>query len=205
MTSRHDGLSAECRTPLADESLLDYWLGALDGAAEDDLERHVFACGACADRLRATFALAGALRGLARSGALRLVVSEDFVQRAEADGLHVRRYAVAPGESIACTVSADDDLLISRFAADLAGASRVDLSLCDATGRERQRLADIPVRGDAVAVVYQESTVMAKGAPDDVMVARLLAVGDDGSERLLGEYTMRHTRTIPGPPSWGAS
>ena len=34
------------------------------------------------------------------------------------------------------------------------------------------------------------------------MIARLLAVGADGGERLLGEYTFHHTRTIPGPPSW---
>jgi hypothetical protein len=34
------------------------------------------------------------------------------------------------------------------------------------------------------------------------MTARLLAVSDDGKERLLGEYTFQHTRTIPGPPGW---
>jgi hypothetical protein len=34
------------------------------------------------------------------------------------------------------------------------------------------------------------------------MVARLLAVGTDGEERLLGEYFFQHTRTISGPPGW---
>jgi hypothetical protein len=34
------------------------------------------------------------------------------------------------------------------------------------------------------------------------MIARLLAVGADGVERPLGEYTFQHTRTIPGPPGW---
>jgi hypothetical protein len=32
------------------------------------------------------------------------------------------------------------------------------------------------------------------------MIARLLAVDDEGDERLLGEYTFHHTRTIPGSP-----
>ena len=61
---------------------------------------------------------------------------------------------------------------------------------------------DIPVRTDAGCVVLQESTVFAKASPSTTMVARLLAVGADGGERLLGEYTLQHTRTIPGPPGW---
>jgi hypothetical protein len=32
--------------------------------------------------------------------------------------------------------------------------------------------------------------------------ARLLAVDDAGTERLLGEFTFRHTRTLPGPGAW---
>jgi hypothetical protein len=30
------------------------------------------------------------------------------------------------------------------------------------------------------------------------MIARLIAVDDAGGERLLGEYTFNHTRTLPG-------
>ena len=28
------------------------------------------------------------------------------------------------------------------------------------------------------------------------------AVETDGGERLLGDFTFNHTRTIPGPPAW---
>jgi hypothetical protein len=34
------------------------------------------------------------------------------------------------------------------------------------------------------------------------MIAKLLAVEEHGGERVLGEYTFNHTRTIPGPPGW---
>ena len=68
-------------------------------------------------------------------------------------------------------------------------------------GVERQRLSDIP-RTDAGRVIYQQSMAMAKGSPTTSMTARLLAIDDTGSERLLGEYTFQHTRTLPGPPSW---
>jgi hypothetical protein len=61
---------------------------------------------------------------------------------------------------------------------------------------------DIPVRAGAGHVIFQESSTFAKAAPSSSMVARLLAVGADGGERLLGEYFFQHTRTIPGPPGW---
>ena len=62
--------------------------------------------------------------------------------------------------------------------------------------------ADFTFRADAGRVVYQESITFAKGAPSNSMIARLIAVGADGGERTLGEYTFHHTRTIPGPPEW---
>jgi hypothetical protein len=34
------------------------------------------------------------------------------------------------------------------------------------------------------------------------LVVRLLAVDDAGTERLLGEYTFQHTRSLPGPGAW---
>jgi hypothetical protein len=63
-------------------------------------------------------------------------------------------------------------------------------------------MIDIPVRADMPRVVFHESAVMGKKSPTTSMVARMLSVGPDGSERLIGEYTFHHTRTIPGPPEW---
>jgi hypothetical protein len=31
---------------------------------------------------------------------------------------------------------------------------------------------------------------------------RLVALDEAGGERLLGEYTFDHTRTLPGPGGW---
>lgn len=77
-----------------------------------------------------------------------------------------------------------------------------DNSGSDRRGIEHQRLADIPIRSDARSVVFQQSITWAKASPSATMVARLLAVDDKGDERLLGEYTFHHERTIPGPPGW---
>src|SRR5712672_1802286 len=46
-------------------------------------------------------------------------------------------------------------------------------------------------------VVCQESITFAKAAATSTMIARLVAFDEAGSERLLGEYTFNHTRSLP--------
>lgn len=185
--------------------LMDYWLAELPSAEEEVVEQHLMMCDACGDRLREVMALAEGLRVLARSGSLHVIVDEALVRRAEGSGLRVREYAPSRGESIQCTVAADDDLLVARLAVDLSTATRVDLSWCDLHGIEHQRMVDIPVRADAGFVVCQQSITWAKASPTASMVARLLAIDPHGGERMLGEYIFHHTRTIPGPPGWDLS
>jgi hypothetical protein len=131
-----------------------------------------------------------------------MVVSDAFLKRAAENGLRVREYAPAPGGSVLCTVTEDDDLVVGRLAADVTGASRVDLSLCDEHGAEHLRLPDIPVRAGAGSVIWQESSAFMKASPSMTLIARLLAFDDAGTERLLGEYTFHHTRSLPGPGAW---
>jgi hypothetical protein len=191
-----------CSNPIDPAGLMEYWLAALSPADEDVVETHLMTCDACGDRLRDTIALADGLRALARSGSLQVVVPDRFVEHAVETGLQVRQYAPPRGESVQCTVTTDDDLLVARLAADVTTASRVDLSWCDPQGVEHQRMTDIPTRADVGSVICQQSITWAKASPTATMIARLLAVDDAGDERVLGEYTFHHTRTIPGPPGW---
>lgn len=187
-----------CLTAIDPAVLADYWVGALEGPEEEAAEEHLLACDECGARLREVIALADGVRSLAREGSLRMVVSDSFLRLAAEEGLRVREYAPPRGGGVQCTVTAEDDLLIARFAADLSGAKQVDLCLCDETGQERLRLPDIPVHSDAGGIAYQESITWAKAAPSHTMIARLVARDDAGRERLLGEYTLHHTRTLPG-------
>jgi hypothetical protein len=200
--TRKDEPPGLCRAPIDPAVLSDYWLALLPTAVDEAVEAHLFECDSCGIRLRGIIEMAEALRALARSGALRVVVGENFIRHAEETGRRVRQYDFAHGETVACTISADDDFLVARLAVDVRGAERVDLSFRDLQGVERARMNDIPVRADAGHVVFQESVTFAKAAPSSGMVARLLAVDAGGEERLLGEYTFQHTRTIPGPPGW---
>ncbi len=191
-----------CPSPIDAALLADYWLGAVAGSEEESVEEHLFDCDECGARLREVIALAEGVRRLAREGSLRMVVSDAFVRRAAEDGLRVRQYAPPAGGGVQCTVTADDDFLVARLAADLSGAKRVDLCICDERGVEQLRLSDIPVRAGSGGVVYQESITFAKASPTSTMIMRLVAFDEAGAERLAGEYTFNHTRSLPGPGAW---
>jgi hypothetical protein len=191
-----------CPTPIAAAALADYWLALVPGVDEEAVEQHLLACDHCGARLREVISLVEGIRALAREGSLRMIVSDTFLERAAAAGLRLREYSPAPGGSVACTVTAEDDLLIARLSADLQGAGRVDLCLCDGDGVEQRRSADIPFRPNSDGVVYQESMAFAKAAPTSTMIVRLVAPGEPEGERLLGEYTFNHTRSLPGPEAW---
>lgn len=193
-----------CLHPLDAAVLADYWLAALEKSEEDAAEQHLFQCDECGARLREVIALAEGVRKLAREGSLRMIVSESFLKRAAEEGLRIRQYALPAGGRVECTVTAEDDFLIARLAANLTGAKRVDLCLCDERGVEQVRLPDIPIQPGAGSVVYQESMTFAKAMPSSKMIARLLALDEDGAERLLGEYAFNHTRSLPGPGAWQA-
>lgn len=183
---------ARCGNPIDSAALGDYWLAALTPAEEALVEEHLFGCDACGDRLRELIALAEAIRKLASQGALRVVISDSFLECAAAHGLRVRQYSPPAGGSVNCTVTANDDLLIGRLASDLSGAGRVDLALCDETGTEHGRLRDIPFSGSQREVIFNEPIERARASPANVFVVKLLAV-DEAGDRLIGTYTFNHT------------
>lgn len=194
--SHREDFVVRCSNPIDAAVLADYWLGPLQASEEEQVEEHLFACDACGERLREIIALAEGVRSVAREGSLRMVVGELFLERAVHEGLRVRQYAPPAGGSVECTVTAEDDILIARLAADLSGATRVDLCMCNERGVEQYRLRDIPVHSGA-GVVYQESITVAKALPTTRMIARLVSFDETGIETVVGEYTFNHTRSLP--------
>jgi hypothetical protein len=191
-----------CDNPIDAGVLADYWLAALPDAEEQNIEEHLFECDACGARLREMIVLAEGVRELARSGSLRMIVSDAFIKCAEEEGLRVRQYSPPPGGSVQCTVTAEDDILIGRLVANLSGVKRVDLSLRDERGIELRRLTDIPVHAGASGVIYQESITFAKAAPDNKMIMRMLGFDEAGAEYSIAEYRFNHKRSLPGPGAW---
>lgn len=191
-----------CEKPIDAAVLADYWLALLAQPEEDAVEEHLMGCDACGARLREVMELVEGVRKLAREGSLRMVVSDEILQRAAQEGLQIREYTVPQNGSVQCTVGPEDDLLIGRLTAQLGAAKRVDVSLCNELGEEMDRLPDIPVFAGAAGVNVQVSIGQMKAAPDFKLIARLLAVDEEGVESPLGEYTFNHSRTMPGPAGW---
>lgn len=202
MSTPIGGGTLKCARPIDPAMLADYWFGLKAAPEEEAIEEHLFECDYCGHRLRQVVVLADGIRKLALEGSLRMVVSDVFLQRAAESGLAVREYHVPPGGSVECTVTADDDILIGRVAANLSGAQRVDMCICNENGIEQLRLPDIPVHSGRTSVAFQESITFAKSAPSMKMIMRLVGFDDKGSEHVLGEYTFNHTRSLPGPGAW---
>jgi len=202
MSNPNGGGTMKCTRPIDPAMLADYWIGIMAAPEEEAVEMHLFECDHCGDLLRQVIGLADGIRKLAREGSLRMIVSDVFLQRVAESGIAVREYRIPPGGRVECTVTAEDDILIGRVAANLSGAKRVDMCICNENGIEQLRLRDIPVHSGRTSVAFQESISYLKSAPSMKMVMRLVGFDDEGSEQLLGEYTFNHTRSLPGPGAW---
>jgi hypothetical protein len=181
-----------CANPIDPAILGDYWLAELSPTDELTVEEHIFGCEDCTQQLQSVIALAEGIRTLARQGNLGMVVTREFLDRLDREGLRAREYAPRAGGSVACTVTAKDDLLIGRLAADLSGIEELDLALCDPSGRERHRFRDIPFRAGLSEVILNYPIGLARQSGPDVLVMKLIAVTEQ-SDRVLAEYTFNHT------------
>ena len=113
-------MMARCQAPIPDGTLLDYWAHDLpDGVETDQVEEHLFACGDCSARLHGLAALGPGLATLVRQGRVSGSVSRALLNRMQREGIHIRLYSLAPGETVPCAVFPGDDLdrhrLASRF------------------------------------------------------------------------------------------
>lgn len=183
-----------CKTSIPFEELTAYWLGELESAKAERLEEHVFACADCARRLEWLARLSDGVRAAVRTGRVGLFVSRSFVEALAQAGLRLREYGLEPGGSVNCTIGADDDAVLSRIRAPLAGAKRVDVLRRLSVGAQEHedRVADVPFDPAAGEVLFLPSPAALKAMPSHTLQVRLVAV-DEAGERPLGEYTFRHT------------
>ncbi len=181
-----------CASPIAFASLVDYWLGELAGEREEALEEHLFACGRCAARLDELVRLGAGVRAAFRSGGVCAIVSAPFVEKLRSEGLRLREYRAAPGESVSCTITAADDFVISRLSAELSGVKRLDLFEDVDGGRLRLAMQDVPFDARAGEVLFLPPAAALREMPSHVARLRLVAV-DEAGGRTIGEYTFNHT------------
>jgi anti-sigma factor RsiW len=181
-----------CTAPVPFAALLDYWLGDLDAAREEAIERHLFGCGECCAGLERIAELAGGIRALLRRGEIAAAVTPAFVEALRDSGVRLREYGVPRNGSVHCTVAPDDDLLVARLQAPLAGVERLDLVTFEPGEEAPQRLTDIPFSAATGEVVLVPRVDRIRALGESTATMRLVAVEGSG-ERVLGEYRFLHT------------
>ena len=181
-----------CEKPIGFETLTAYWLGELHKEREALIEEHLFGCAYCTRRLEGLAALASGVRAAVKDGTVSMVVSRPFVEAMKQAGLTLREYRLEPGGSVNCTIRADDDAVISRLRAPLAGVKCLDLLRMRGGDEPDVRLADVPFDAETGEVLVIPSAAWLKTMPAFTMQMRLIAVGEAG-ERQIGDYTFNHS------------
>jgi len=177
------------------EQLADYWLGDVSPEAEAAIEEHLFECAACSELLAWVSRFGEALKAAARRGNVGMLVTPEFLERLVREGFRVRSYAPPSGGDVQCTVTKSDDLLMGRLRADLSSARRIDAVVSSESGTMNFRIEDVPFRAVVDAeLVWNQPMDLARASGRDVMVIRLVAATE--GDRLLAEYTFRHTPTV---------
>jgi hypothetical protein len=191
-------VSAPCRTPVSDETLLGWWGRELPPLERARLEEHLLSCEACSAKAEALHRLARGVRDLVRRGELPVVMPPSVVELLRREGRRIREYRVPPGRGVRCTVGPDDDVVLARLSAELQDVAQLDLVSRVDDGPEH-RLSDLPFDPSTGEVIIAPSADVLRARPAHVERLRLLAVGPEG-DRLLGEYTFTHT-PWPGAPA----
>ena len=178
-------------TALQTQQLTEYWLGELDEAHEQRIDEHLFACAACSARLGALVDLGAAIRRTFVEGWLSIVLPEQFLRRIKDAGFQVREYDLPAGGSVNCTITPDDDFVVSYLHAPLDGVKRLDV-LIDDTTSGKHRANDVAFDPAAGGLVTMTSTAYVKSLKKSQQRVRLVAV-DGVEERVVADYTFNHT------------
>ena len=180
---------AACTT--SPQELLAYWLAELDEVHESRMDEHLFACSACSEELRTIVDIGAAIRGELLRGNFGFVLPASFVRRIKDAGLRVREYSLEPGGSVDCTVTRDDDLVVSYLHAPLHDVRRLDVVIHDSTaGTLRASDVAFDAEADSLAVVPSVAYLRTLGHAQQRV--RLVAV-EGADERVIADYTFNHS------------
>ena len=185
-----------CNAPIPDETLLDYWARDLaDGDETDRVEEHLFACGNCSAHLHDIASLGAGLAALAHQGRLTGIVSRTLLNRMQRDGVHVRLYSVASGETVPCAVFPADDLVVAALQADFSAADAVTLSVMGPGDSPIGEVDDVPVSRLASELLWALPAAVVRQMPSMRLRLTLASVG--ATRAVLGTYMLDHSASTP--------
>lgn len=178
---------------IAFETLLRLACGDLEGAEEDAAEEHILACTDCARTLEGLVVVGEAVRELLGRAEhpLHLFATPALMSPIEDTGLVTRRYTLAPGEVVPCSIADHDLYVLTTFTGDLGDAMRVDVETAG------QRVADVPFDASRGRITLLSPAGELRKLPTTRLPVRVFAFDAAGGERLVGTYTLDHTAQTP--------
>ncbi len=189
-------MTVGCKTPIPEDTLLDYWARDLvDGDEMDRVEGHLFACADCSARLHHLAALGTGLATLVRQGRVSGIVSRAILNRLQRDGVHVRMYSLSPGETVPCAVFPGDDLVVTALRADFSGVDAVTLSVTGPGDSPFGHYDDVPVSGLSGELLWATPAALVQELPSMRLELTLTSAGSTGAE--LGRYVLDHSPLRP--------
>ena len=179
---------------LSVDALLEYWLhDDAPAVSVDAADEHLMQCDACGQALDELIALGEGVRTAFRAGAVSAVTTSGFVQRLAGQGVRLREYRLPVNGSVNCTVAPEDEVLVTRLRAPLAGIERLDVDFLDANGQSIRRLRDVPFDPAAGEVVITQQIQVVRAMPATTVRYRLYDMASPSGERLVSEYALHHT------------
>lgn len=177
-----------CASPIPFETLVALWAGELAVDVAEAVEDHLFACDECAARAERLDRPIAALREQVPP-----VLSRPQRDQLAARGLKILEMAFEPGARGEAVFALELDLLVFALHGELAGASRVDLEIADATGQVRFEHQHVPFdaeRGEVLVACqqhYRAYSAMYEGDPEFRLIAH-----EAGRRRQVGAYVIKH-------------
>jgi anti-sigma factor RsiW len=185
-------MNIACTTPIADQTLVDYWIGALAPHENDAVEEHIFSCAACAARLEALASMAAAVAALVRQGRFSGMISRGTLNQLQHDGLRTRVYSLAPGDCVPCAVFPEDDLVVTSLRGDFAGIDAVTVAVSASVPGPLSKvvLEDVPVSAVDGELLWAAPASVIRHMPTSRVTLTVTAGAADG--RRIGEYVLDH-------------
>jgi anti-sigma factor RsiW len=184
-------MTAACVTPIADQTMVDYWCGGVSPQQSEAIEEHVFSCAACAARLEAVAAMAAGITSLARQGRVSGIISRATLNQLQRDGVRVRVYSLMPGDVVPCAVFPDDDLVVTCMRGDFAGVDAVTVSVTGSTPMSGIVLDEVPVSAAEGELLWAAPGSLIRRMPTSRVTLTVTAGRANG--RRIGEYVLDHT------------
>ncbi len=184
-----------CEALVSDETLLRYWARDLAADETDGIEAHLFACRDCAARLGPLASITTGLKEFVRQGRVSGMISRALLNRMQRDGVYLRLYALAPGETVPCTVFPGDDLVVASLRADFSGVRAVTLSVMGPGDSPMSEFADVPVSRSESEVLWALPGAVVRQMPSMRLRLTLTSTGTDRA--VLGEYVLEHSGSDP--------